>query len=249
MKRKIFITILVLLSFALYADDNVRYEYLTFKLTDTYSYSPSFGKISTYKDDNSFLIGLLGSYAIEKELDILAEDGWELVTIYNNNGAYAVLKRQYDKEQYAIMETELTDNINNALYCNPIIWIDMDTQQSSELFSPSRENEIKTYFSSLGFDNNSISVIKQDNAVDIVISYRNPNQFRKGPYMYSSNDIREYLTTMEPLVLNMPIEENESINGILAVNLSYIEDSPEYVGYLNFKYSADTETWETKIEV
>ena len=249
MKRKLLITILVLFSFALYADDSVRYEYLTFKLTDTYSYSPSLGKLSTYKDDNSFLIGLSGSYAIEKELDILAKDGWELVTIYNNNGAYAILKRPYDKEQYAKMEADLTDNMNNAIYCNPLIWIDIDTPQSFISSSPSRENEIKSYFSSIGFDNDSISVIEQDNVVDIVISYRNPNQFRKGPYMYSSNDVREYLTTMEPLVLNMPIEESESINGILAVNLSYTEDSPEYVGYLSFKYSADTKTWETKVEV
>ena len=172
---------------------------------------------------------------LEDMLDSYGSMGWELTSVSDNNTA--IFKRSYSETKAQVIN-DLYDTYCNPSglfsieYANEYIWAKSDEKRVAEL---------KEYFQLPNVFVEGIRSVNQKTIISII--YKVPAEYLN-KNIYSEKDIENIFLSMEEYIYNMPIGEDNKIDGLIVAELA-----DQAVGFLSFIYTAEDDDWDINIGV
>lgn len=232
MKKILPIILMLFLSYL--SAEPIQWEYMVAELPYS-NFEEDNGKIVTYSKDIPFIRSRLsGNPTMEKMLDDLGANGWELISI--SDGRIATFKRIYNDEQ---AEKDRIQRLH-VEYCYPITLSAIEDEPDKE-----RIKEIENYLGSLGMKANPLFVMNQETYFEIHTIL--PVEYYGVRNSYSKDEVRDYLLALRPYIYEFPVGDDKRIEGTIAVG--FLANPIQHVGFINFVYTVDKGKWDINIGV
>ena len=132
-------------------------------------------------------------------------------------------------------------------YCSPSSLLAIEDRDEMLYFTTDKERllEVENYLDSFGMKVDFLSVMDQKTYFEIHTIL--PPEFKYGN-QYSKDEVKAFLLAMRPYIYGFPVGKDERIEGTIAVGL-YAENSIQYVGFIDFVYTANDREWNINIGV